>query len=263
MHINLFQHEGKTLTDTDFEQCFQTLGINEGDTVWVHSDLMAFGSVASNTKPKMLLNALLQTLKRSIGDDGTLIMPTFTYSFTRNEVFDVQKSPSKVGDLTEFFRRSQGVERSHHPLFSVASWGKHQTQFLDTNANAFDTNRSAFAALRHQKGKILMLGAKFFDHCTFFHHLEFAADVPYRYLKDFGGMVKNDDDLQATTASYYVRNLEINPYIDGSRLKKHLIEQKMFNQIQLGNATVELIGAEDLFREGMVKLKENPYFLVR
>ena len=49
-----------------------------------------------------------------------IIVPCFTYSATENEIFDLDKTASKVGKFFESFRLIDGVQRSYHPIFSVS-----------------------------------------------------------------------------------------------------------------------------------------------
>ena len=61
----------------------------------------------------------------TIGSEGTLVMPTFTYSsFKENKFFDKNNSKSEVGLITETFRNLENVVRSSNPVFSVAATGK-------------------------------------------------------------------------------------------------------------------------------------------
>ena len=64
-------------------------------------------------------------------------MPTFPFQGAQGadkySRFDVQKTPSKVGILTEVFRQTQGVERSKHPTHPVAAWGLHANEIVSTH----------------------------------------------------------------------------------------------------------------------------------
>jgi aminoglycoside N3'-acetyltransferase len=76
---------------------------------------------------------LLQMLVDFCGPDRTLAMPAFYFgdpelndvveSYRRNPVFDLRRTPSQMGILTELFRRSPGVRQSLHPTHRVAARG--------------------------------------------------------------------------------------------------------------------------------------------
>ena len=61
-------------------------------------------------------------------------MPTHPKLYEENGtlVYDIVRSPSTVGHLTEVFRKTEGVRRSEHPFSSVAVWGKDADFFLKT-----------------------------------------------------------------------------------------------------------------------------------
>lgn len=76
---------------------------------------------------------LLGAFREAAGPDATLCMPTHPqlegdpgFLFDKSEthyVYDVRRSPSRVGLLSELFRRRRGVRRSHHPLSALAACG--------------------------------------------------------------------------------------------------------------------------------------------
>lgn len=72
---------------------------------------------------------VIESLQRWIGDSGTLIMPSFPYRgahinyLKQNPVFDVVNTPSRVGWITELFRRMANVSRSLHPDHPLCAWG--------------------------------------------------------------------------------------------------------------------------------------------
>ena len=64
--------------------------------------------------------------------EGTVIVPAFSYSATKGEVFDVQETPSDVGLFAEKFRLAEGIDRSQHPIFSVSHIGRRQGYFVNS-----------------------------------------------------------------------------------------------------------------------------------
>lgn len=101
------EYNGKKYSDIDLMEAFKKLGIKKGDILCVHTELFNFG------RPLLPRNEFLQTILdcffEVIGKEGTLIMPTFTYSFCKNEVYDKLNSPTKMGALNEYFRRWGGL----------------------------------------------------------------------------------------------------------------------------------------------------------
>ena len=83
------------------------------------------------------MNSLIKVLKESVGDNGKVIMPAFSYSFCKKEKFDIETSKSTVGVLTEFFRKQNDVERTIHPIFSSSIWGKNKENLINLSKSKF------------------------------------------------------------------------------------------------------------------------------
>src|SRR5262249_5838445 len=98
---------------------------------------------------------------------GTLLFPTYpnhrisSYEYLRQgRTFDVRKTPSYSGLLTEFARRQPGTWRSLHPTKSVCALGPLARELTDTHENSrypYDRG-SPFFKLTEYGAKIIGLG---------------------------------------------------------------------------------------------------------
>jgi len=86
-----------------------------GDTLLVHSSYKSLGAVDGG--PQIVVNAL----EAAFGPEGTLVMPTFNFDFTRGQPWDVRSTPSKMGILTELVRNDPRARRVFHPFYSFDS----------------------------------------------------------------------------------------------------------------------------------------------
>lgn len=163
------------------EQALRGLSIKQGDTLLVHSSFDAFEGFQG--KP----TDVISILQHMVGEQGALLMPTMTFSGTAVDharakpLFDVARTPSRMGLLTELFRRSPGVIRSIHPTHPVAIWGRDASTIAAGHhlARTPCGLGTPFDALRQRNGKILLLGTDI-SVLTFFHLLEevLEADLP-------------------------------------------------------------------------------------
>jgi aminoglycoside 3-N-acetyltransferase len=136
----------------------EELGVEAGDVIFVHSS--AEGMHLSFS-PMVVLSTLLQL----VGPKGTLLFPTYpklgSYDFLRNgEVFNVRKTPSYTGLITELARRHKGAVRSLHPTKSVVAIGPHARELTETHDLSpypYDKN-SPYGKIRAVQGKIIGLG---------------------------------------------------------------------------------------------------------
>ena len=193
----------------DITSALAGLGVQTNDTLFVHSGLKGALRLAGSTREEKLAT-LTDGLRDSVSE-GLLILPAFSYSFTRGEAYDRHNSPSAVGVLSERFRALPGVRRTADPIFSCALLGElpgswEQPLMAVGDQDCFGP-RSVFAHLAEADAKLLFLGVDF-EMCTFVHHVEQHLQVPYRHLKDFHGTVIDEGARAQVTARYYVRDLE-------------------------------------------------------
>jgi len=196
------------ISSAEISEAFRSLGVGPADVLFVHSGLQSALRVQGDTrqaKTETVLDAL-----DAVVSDGVLILPTFTYSFCRGEDFDVERSPSTVGMLTEHFRRLPGVRRTAEPIFSCAIRGRLPDEWEDRlyaprDGDCFGSD-SVFAFLHEANAKILFFGVGF-QFCTFVYRVEQQLGVPYRYMKDFRGEVISHGRRTSVTARYFVRDL--------------------------------------------------------
>ena len=211
----------------------------------------------------------LSTLVRGMLDsvpDGVLILPTFSYSFCRDEPFDVEHTPSAVGVLPEYFRQLPQVRRTPEPIFSTAVHGHlppawERRLFAVGDKDCFG-DESVFALLLEADAKLVFLGVAP-TACTFIHHVEQSEGVAYRYFKEFRGLVRRDGASRRVTARYYVRDLDSDvetflvPLVDALRAGGALAELRFPRGPELGVTRARAIGAA-----AVAGLQTNASFLL-
>lgn len=165
------------LTQEDLIAELRTIGITEGDTVLVHSALSKIGYLKDG--PRTLVAALLET----VGNTGNILMPTSPNNkrqldyIKELEVFDVQETPSRLGAVTEYFRKLPEAKRSIHPTEPVACIGPDTEYFVDAHFGQLTpyNENSPFYRVAEKNGKILMIGVTLDNAGTNLHCLEDAV----------------------------------------------------------------------------------------
>ena len=179
------------------------------------------------------------------------------FDFCNDEIFDVEKSASSVGVLTEFFRKEAGVVRTVHPIFSFAIKGGACKLFSSIDMDSFG-KKSVFETLRANNGMIIFLGAPF-SSFTFLHYIEQEHGVPYRYLKKFNGTIKEKDQVREESCTFFVRRIDDDVETNTSYFEKRLRQSGSLRSAKVGTGEVLGIRAEDAYREGMRMLDEDIY----
>jgi aminoglycoside 3-N-acetyltransferase len=249
----------------DITDALVSLGVEPHDTLFVHSDLRRCLTVAGRSREEKL-----DTIVGGIGDAvpaGTLIVPTFTYSLCEGETFDVERSPSTVGALTEHFRLLPAVRRTPDPIFSVAVRGElpegwERRLFSVGDSDCFGAE-SVFAYLLESRAKLLFFGVGF-ESCTFVYHVEQRLGVPYRYFKEFRGLVRTDSEVVPVAARYFVRDLDGEVENDFAPLGRALVEGGLAVTASLPRGPeLFLTDAPSVAATAAERVEADPDFLIR
>ncbi|HCR52253.1 TPA: aminoglycoside phosphotransferase [Candidatus Kaiserbacteria bacterium] len=258
--MELFRTDnGASVKDTDVLAAFRQVGIKQGDLLFVHSSLKAFGMLAQ-PDTQALMAALVTAFTEIIGEKGTLIMPTFTDNFLKGKPYHTDDR-STVGALTEFYRGQPGVSRTLHPFFSVATRGPRSAELADISHDSFDAH-SIFGNVHRLDGLLVFFGARF-QSCTFVHYVEQIHGVPYRFMKTFEGVIVDGERSYRDSYTYFVRPLDGNVDPEFSRLGKRLLDSGMMREAPLGHGRVFAVRARDLFDEGSKLLDADIYSLLK
>ena len=97
---------------------------------------------------------------------------THDYLMT-DPIFDIRKTPSKMGIITEIFRRRKGVLRSFHPTHPVLVFGKDAERIVEGHENCVFPcgDGSPYQKFHQMKGKVVFYDVPF-RNFTFIHYLE-------------------------------------------------------------------------------------------
>jgi aminoglycoside 3-N-acetyltransferase len=162
-------------TPEALEQAIRRLDIAVGDTILVHSGYRRTSGFRGN--PGEVVDCLL----RAVGTDGNLLMMSMPYRgssqryIETNPLFDVVRSPSAVGVISEVFRRRDNVLRSLSPLHPVLACGPLAAWFVaDHDKTPWSCGKgSPFDRFLQVGGKFLFFDAPY-SSMTFMHFVEDA-----------------------------------------------------------------------------------------
>lgn len=250
-----------TIYRESFEEALKKAGLEPGDSVFIHSDLKSFGKIACDDK-ETFLKEIYNAFMNVLGPEGTLIVPTFTYSWCgTDEVFDLETSQSKVGLFSEYIRTRPEALRSIHPLFSCAAIGRNAKEFIgEVPKNSFGSG-SIFDILYKRNAKLLLLGTRFA--VTFLHYIEKKYGVDYRYIKTFKGRISIKGDSYEDSYEYYVRDTDRFEEYDMTPLGYKLKDDGLLKRVLLGDDRLMLCNHKDAFDAGIKLLKENEYVFAK
>ena len=235
---------------------FKSLGIQPGDHIFVHSSYTTLSKSTGGVEdgPQTVIDAILEIL----GDQGTLIMPTFNYDFLRGEKWDIRNTPSQMGVLTELVRKDPRSKRMFHPIYSVAAIGKLAGEIKSLRSTDCFGDTTIFKKLRDWHAKILVIGLPYSKSFTFLHHCEQTANVDYRYLKEFNGIaIDHQGTPHETCITMFVRDVEKGVVLDFEPIGK-ILDEKVTNIRKIGESTVRLLDCDQSFEVSMEAIQNFP-----
>ena len=239
------------------------MGISESDTLLVHSNFEPLSGFKGT--PMDVVNALADL----VGQQGNLLMVSIPFRgsaydyLAQNKVFDIRKTMSMMGLITEMFRRRPGTSRSLHPTHPVLALGK-DAEWLVAGHELCRYPcgpGTPFEKFRALNGKILFFDVGF-EAITFFHYVEHLVmqDVPFPVYDDrvFETTVvdASGERHTVTTQAYsrqYPRSAE--------KLEQEMIRLGKVQKGRVGNSRLLLVTAEDVVscQTGMVRDGRYPY----
>ncbi len=183
---------------------YRDVGALDFEFLYLLSDFRTFGRYLSSFDGKGdFLRAFVDPLLE-IGT--TLVIPTFSY--TASGVFDVRTTPTTVGTLSRWFLTQPGVQRSEHPLFSVAALGPKASLVKNIGKSAFGAN-SIYERLNSCRAAYLHVGRPVALGNTGVHFVEEKCDAKYRFLKTFPTRVVDASCKIGSDYQAFVRRLDV------------------------------------------------------
>ena len=230
--------------------CLRDAGIQEGDTVMLHAGFSAANGFRGTT------GAVADTFLEAVGVEGNLIMMSLPYRdssyayLSRTDRFDVRKTPSRMGLISEFFRRRPGVLRSLNPAHPVLAFGPKAEWIVEGHEDCLYScgPGSPFDKALELGAKVAFFDAAF-DTFTFFHwlehHVQEHVEAPLYYPEPFHVPVVDHEGQERTVTTYVYA-----PEIIGHRrfpvFEDAVRRAGLVTTRRVGNTTVEVARLEDI-----------------
>jgi aminoglycoside N3'-acetyltransferase len=236
------------LTQAEVKRALSRAGLEKGDVVLGHFALSRFGYIEDGAE------GLIETLLTILGPEGTLVMPTFTFSWIGRLPYDPRTTPSRVGAVTDRFWRRPDVLRSAHPTHSFAAIGEHASVLLAGH----DPTRSPLSP-DGPMGRLADLNGKILLFCpptsnTIMHVGEYRAGLP---LLDFlcpvmeGGM---RNEVLVPDCPWHVRF---------APAYEKLSARGLIQEVTLGEDTLRTMRCTDAIEAQAEVMRETPEALLQ
>jgi aminoglycoside 3-N-acetyltransferase len=246
----------------ELKEALRKLGIKEGDAILMQSsfnELNGFKGEAFD-----VIDSVLDV----IGPEGHLFMVSMPYGGAASEyllggnVFDVKRTPSHMGLLSEMFRRRKGVIRSASPIHPILAWGPRSEWLVAGHEDLLYScgENSPFERMLELDTKGLVFDVEL-DVLTFAHYLEHifreASPVPV-YTAEPIGMEIIDQAKMRRAVAVYAFSPEVVKLRNFSVLYDDLIDRGKVTEERVGNTRLQLVSlrnilssAQDLMDHGI------------
>ncbi|MFN8581533.1 MAG: AAC(3) family N-acetyltransferase [Gemmatimonadaceae bacterium] len=230
---------------SDLEAAVRRLGIGDGDAVLMQSSFTAINGF--DGEPQHVIDCVLDV----IGPKGHLFMVSMPYDGAARDylesaqTFDVRKTPSRMGVISESFRRRKGVLRSANPLHPVLAWGPRAEWVVEGHERLAHScgPASPFERMLQLNTKALLFDVDL-DVLTFTHYLEdlfqesapepVYADEPIRTaIRDRDGQRRDVSVFPFNRAAMQLRNFGM--------LYDALIERGQVHRERVGNTRLQSV----------------------
>lgn len=177
--------------------------VPEASPVLIHSDIARIG-ILDAWRGERDMGRRYEAVIDAAMEGRPYLIPAFNYDFLRDGVYDVVKSPARIGALGRHFAGAHPECRTHTPVFNFVIRNDSGRFPRDPCLNPFGPG-STLDQLWHHDGYILMWALPYAKGFTGLHYAEERKRVGYRYIKRFTGVVRFETTETVVHLDYRVR----------------------------------------------------------
>ena len=244
------------LKKKDLKEAISKSSLKKGDILFCHSDLSILKDI--DFKHSLLPPLIYKLLIKKIGVHGTLVVPTFTYSFCNKKVYDPKNFKTFCGSFSNYVKDLKESRIYKDPNVSVAIVGKYKNELSkNPTTNAYENN-SFFDRFYKLGGKICNINLDVTS--TFIHYFERKNSVKYRFDKTFHGQIKTKNELKKIKSIIFVRYLK-QEY--KQNLKRFIKKTKKFTKsVKKKKLIINVIDIKNYGEIIKNNLRLSKYFLI-
>ncbi len=164
------------------------LCVEKGDFINLSSDIIALAYLWKKKEESFDINLVIDSFIEKLSEEGTLIIPTFSFDFSNKGYYDYVNTMCTTGAIGNAVLKRGDFKRTWNPMHSYAVWGKYKDELCAMrNLNSFGED-SPFKFMMDNGAQQVLLGTDYQRGMTFVHYVETKEHVPYRFHKEFTGV---------------------------------------------------------------------------
>ena len=232
----------------DLIESYESLGLGSGRTVYITGNFGRLGRYDKLGK-SVVLQDHLYAIQELIGDKGTLVVPTHTWTLCNTDlVYDPLSAKSETGPFTEFVRQQAGSVRMFHPFSSLTALGYKASDICSNNSRHVFGMGSPFQRMIDMDALYVSVGQHMERSISLVHHIELVMGVPYRYVIEFVQQCLIDGTVEIY--EFYVDVLRYECDIVRDRNKKIMANYRNTNSVvrtKMGRSFAESLSMPDFY----------------
>ncbi len=183
---------------------YAAVGAYDADVLYLYTDFRHFGVHMAGYPDR---DAFCAAVVAPLLERGkTVVLTTFTY--TTEGRFDVLSTPTRLGAMNKWIVGQPAMQRSEHPLFSLAALGPRADLVVGVGKSAFGHD-SVYARLRGCRTAFLHVGRPVSMGNTALHHVEQVCGATYRVHKAFRTAVYRGEAFVGTDYTAFLRRRDV------------------------------------------------------
>ena len=241
------------------------------DILSIEFDIIRFKKLLKyNISQKQFLNFFILVFKKLLKDKGTIIIPSFSYSWgydKKKKIYNIKSTKANTGILPNYFLNNKDFLRTADPMFSFLIYGKNKKFFQSTSKDSFGKN-SIYEKILKKNGKLISFGIPRFDP-TFVHYVEQFFDenirkIKYRKKFKYQGMIVNKKNKKKQQTHYsFMRPKKSNLTFSENKIVKILDKKKLIKKIKFFEGLIQIVTAKNFFDIGIEGMKKDINFFTK
>lgn len=251
----------QTYSRQSLDRALASTGLTRGALVLVHTALYAPGRIAEVPLAE-ISSRLYSSLRRLIGPEGTIVVPTFHSAFCRGESFDREHTPATgMGSFAEYIRLLPQTIRSSHAIHSLAAQGPLAETIATRDTPSAFGEGSPFDALIDYDAWVLTFGCGLDSSCLV-RWAEERVGVPYRRWMICRGVYIENGFEKMRSFHTYTGEEGREPALCLAPVQRAMAGRGELRRVELGSSIVECCRARDFVATALEILRGDPFALL-
>ena len=252
---------------TQLEAKLRALGIEEGDSLMMQSSFSNLNGFSGDAVD------VLDCVQKVLGPDGNLFMVSMPYGGSAREylnerrLFNVRRTPSQMGLLSELFRRRKGVLRSANPLHPILAFGPRAEWLVAGHEDLQHScgENSPFERMLELDTKALLFDVDL-DVLTFMHYLEHmfrdTAPVDVYTPEPIAASIIDRNGVQKDISVYAFAS-------DAMKLRNfgvvydEVLRRGLVRAARIGNTNLQVVRLRDVMEAGQALVAQGIHIFAR